>query len=1148
MTNIDLSLLPDYLIEASEHLEEMESLLLNLVDEPESTELMNEIFRPIHSIKGAAQFIGLERSSRLAHRLEDLLDLLRKGEHPSSAEVVELLISARDLIVSLAEELESTQAEVSSVDDMVNRITAEIENGTGQEETAVSGDASAASEESVAEEATVSAYEEENDQELFGIFLENMREKIDLVRTQSAELESSTDKVALLERCAENVQALQSAANYMGYDELTTIYGNWQEDITAVQDAIGSNEDVPYDFMDGYLTEILSIFPQLNQQSSAASENVVDEIKEQVFVEENRIESNKFESNSDVDLSLLPDYLIEASEHLEEMESLLLNLVDEPESTELMNEIFRPIHSIKGAAQFIGLERSSRLAHRLEDLLDLLRKGEHPSSAEVVELLISARDLIVSLAEELESTQAEVSSVDDMVNRITAEIENGTGQEETAVSGDASAASEESVAEEATVSAYEEENDQELFGIFLENMREKIDLVRTQSAELESSTDKVALLERCAENVQALQSAANYMGYDELTTIYGNWQEDITAVQDAIGSNEDVPYDFMDGYLTEILSIFPQLSIKIDPQTQQLDSQQTDEEKLFHKLSNALDTDASRPEEAEYELLHGVFEEMISDREEVSPEKPIPEKQAVEKKAVTTANNKKPAEKSTASVTSTDAAEAKTQASSTEKVVSKKAIKKAGAETTSKASDKALQAETPKQKQQVKAKENQRKTAGNKTGDIALKKNIRVEAEKIDSLINQVGELVVDRAYFFQLFEDMRGLQQHFKDDIGLDQKEMKEVRAFTYRMGEAIASLSRTSNELQEGVMKIRMLPISQLFNRYPRLVHDLTRNNNKKVNLKVEGEDTELDKMVVEKLSDPLIHIIRNAVDHGLEGAKDRVDSGKSETGTLFLRSYHESNQVVVEIMDDGRGIDPELVKRKAIEKGVVSKNEADRMTPQELIRLITAAGFSTADTITDTSGRGVGMDVVRKNIEKLNGTLEIDSRLGQGTSIRLKIPLTLAIIPAHLVRVSGNMYTIPLANIEETLRISKGETTVIEGTEVVYLREKTLPIIHLSKLFNTQNVDEDDENFFVVVVNTGTQKIGLVVDELLGQEEVVIKPLEDYLRDQSGFSGATIIGDGSISLILDIYEIANMMANEQIRRQQERTMQRKSVGSAS
>ena len=820
---------------------------------------------------------------------------------------------------------------------------------------------------------------------------------------------------------------------------------------------------------------------------------------------------------TDIDIELLPDYLVEAAEHLEEMESLLLKLAEEPDSTELMNEIFRPIHSIKGAAQFIGLERSSRLAHRLEDLLDLLRKGEHPSSTEVVELLISARDLIVRLAEELENTQSETLSVDDMVAQITAEIDGGQIREGSAT--EKSTATPESTADienepkQAEVPAattYEEENDQELFGIFVENMREKIDLVRTQAAELETSADKVALLERCAENIQALQAAANYMGYEELTAIYNNWHEDIVAVQEALGSNEDVPYDFMDGYLLEITELFPQLaSTSTVAKTTAVEEEKTPEENLAAKLSNALDDASSDSDEVEYELLHGVFEEMISERVD------------------------EPAEQKTEAQPQVVRAKPKKETKVSKKVAADKVTKDV-----KKSQPKTAEVDKPAKRQGDRRSDDRRSSETS-----VIKKSVRVEAEKIDSLINQVGELVVDRAYFFQLFDDMRVLQQHFKDDLGLDQREMKEVRAFTYRMGEAIASLSRTSNDLQEGVMKVRMLPISQLFNRYPRLVHDLTRNNNKKVNLKVEGEDTELDKMVVEKLSDPLIHVIRNAVDHGIEGSSDRISAGKAEIATLFLKSYHESNQVVVEVTDDGRGIDPVRIKEKAIEKGIVSKNEANRMLPQEIVRLITAPGFSTADEITDTSGRGVGMDVVRKNIEKLNGTLDIDSVPGKGTTIRLKIPLTLAIIPAHLVRVSGNMYTIPLANIEETLRIERSDSTIIEGTEVIYLRGKTLPIIHLTNLFSTDSHSGDQENLFVVVVNTGTQKIGLVVDELLGQEEVVIKPLVDYLRDKSGFSGATIIGDGSISLILDIYEIVKMTADQQIRRQHERTMARKS-----
>ena len=1134
MSDVDISLLPDYLVEAAEHLEEMESLLLKLADEPDNVEVLDEIFRPIHSIKGAAQFIGLERSSHLAHRLEDLLDLLRKGERPSSPAVVELLIAARDLIVTLADELESSQTEISSVDEMVDQITAEIEGGVAAdgiddvEDESVQIDIST----------TTGGYDEEYDQELFGIFVENLREKINLVRNEIAKLEGSSDKEALLEHCTEVIRSLHSAANYMGYEELTRIYSNCLEDIAAVQEALSSNETIPYDFMDGYLLEITEIFPQLAEVSSNAmneESSQPSDFETEVKVEADvSPEQENFDEDDDtLDVSMLPDYLVEAAEHLEEMESLLLKLADEPENIEVLDEIFRPIHSIKGAAQFIGLDRSSRLAHRLEDLLDLLRKGERPSSPAIVDLLISARDLIVKLADELENSQAEVSSVDDMVDQITAEIEADV------LAGSVDFPKD--VADQTNLASttYNEENDQELFGIFVENLREKIDLVRTQIAELESSPDKVALLERCAESIQSLYSAANYMGYEDLTRIYSNCLEDIVTVQQALANNEDIPYDFLNAYLLEITALFPQLAEmpalaevnkphkeeSTTAETYQADVEKTPEEILSEKLGKALDAAASNSEEAEYELLHGVFEEMISEQggQQVENESDAavskkPETKAVTTKAVTT--KAKPAQEKT------------------------KVSTKDGADKVAKVTNKIQQPKISEQDKQLKAK-NDRRTDDRRSSEASVvKKSVRVEAEKIDSLINQVGELVVDRAYFFQLFDDMRGLQQHLKDDIGLDPREMKEIRAFTYRMSEAIASLSRTSNDLQEGVMKVRMLPISQLFNRYPRLVHDLTRNNNKKVNLKVEGEDTELDKMVVEKLSDPLIHVIRNAVDHGIEGSSDRISAGKAEIATLFLKSYHESNQVVVEVTDDGRGIDPVRIKEKAIEKGIVSKNEANRMLPQEIVRLITAPGFSTADEITDTSGRGVGMDVVRKNIEKLNGTLDIDSVPGKGTTIRLKIPLTLAIIPAHLVRVSGNMYTIPLANIEETLRIERSDSTIIEGTEVIYLRGKTLPIIHLTNLFSTDSHSGDQENLFVVVVNTGTQKIGLVVDELLGQEEVVIKPLVDYLRDKSGFSGATIIGDGSISLILDIYEIAQMTSSKQIKRQHKIISDRKSA----
>jgi len=334
----------------------------------------------------------------------------------------------------------------------------------------------------------------------------------------------------------------------------------------------------------------------------------------------------------------------------------------------------------------------------------------------------------------------------------------------------------------------------------------------------------------------------------------------------------------------------------------------------------------------------------------------------------------------------------------------------------------------------------------------AIKQSLRVDARKIDSLMNQVGELVVSRAWFSQLYNEMRELQYHLQDTLGLEQREMKPVKALTFKLSEATVALGRVANELQEGVMKVRMLPIAQLFNRYPRLVRDLVHDTNgkKQVRLEVVGEETELDRMVIEEMSDPLIHVIRNAVDHGCETVKERQMLGKPEECTLKLESYHESNHVVIEISDDGRGINPESVKQKALEKNFFTQDELDRMSPRELMSIIMKPGFSTAGEVSKTSGRGVGMDVVKKNIEKLNGTIEIESKARVGTRFRIKIPLTLAIIQALLVRVGSDIFTVPLAAVEETLRIFEHEISMVEGVEVIHLRDATLSLLRLSEIF--------------------------------------------------------------------------------------------------
>jgi two-component system chemotaxis sensor kinase CheA len=310
--------------------------------------------------------------------------------------------------------------------------------------------------------------------------------------------------------------------------------------------------------------------------------------------------------------------------------------------------------------------------------------------------------------------------------------------------------------------------------------------------------------------------------------------------------------------------------------------------------------------------------------------------------------------------------------------------------------------------------------------------------------------------------------------------------------------------------------------------MIRDLSRELNKKIELVISGEETELDKSIVEEIGDPLVHIIRNSCDHGIEPPEERIAKGKPEVGTISLKAYNEGNQIVIQIDDDGKGLDPEMLKQKSLEKGIITEKEAETMSDKEAFALIFKPGFSTAAQVTNVSGRGVGMDVVKTNIEKLNGIIDIDSEVGKGTSIKLKIPLTLAIIQALLVGVQEEHYAIPLASVLETVRISKDEIYTVEGKNVMRLRDDVLSLVHIGDIFEVERILDANEHAYVVVLGLGTSKLGLIVDTLVGQEEIVIKSLGDYLKGIEGIAGATIRGDGGVTLIVDVVALMDIAKN--------------------
>jgi two-component system chemotaxis sensor kinase CheA len=451
------------------------------------------------------------------------------------------------------------------------------------------------------------------------------------------------------------------------------------------------------------------------------------------------------------------------------------------------------------------------------------------------------------------------------------------------------------------------------------------------------------------------------------------------------------------------------------------------------------------------------------------------------------------------------------------------------------------------------------KKAGKEAGAI-----LRVDSKRIDDLLNLVSETVITKATFNQInnqFNDMlaelHGIENVYREKIKdlfdslpdyLDKiqegKSVKDIRkeisdqygdlfslfdGFETSMKTNVGkfrstsqNLGRITGELQEGVMRIRMVPISQIFSRFPRLVRDLSKSLNKKINLVIEGEETELDKSVIEDLLDPIMHSVRNSVDHGIEDPEIRKAVGKPEEGMVILKASNEGNMIVIEISDDGKGIDVDAVKAKAVERGILSPNKV--LTDVEAFNLIFEPGFSTAKQITNISGRGVGLDVVRRQIDKLNGTVTVSSTHGKGTKFTIKLPLTLAIIQGLLVRVGQEIYSIPITSVIESLRVKPEDIRKIDNNEVFNIRSDVISLLRLNRLFGIRS-EEQQDFYFIVIVGNADKKMGFMVDSLIGEEDVVIKPLRDQFTNSPGIAGASILGDGSVSLIIDVGQLLEL-----------------------
>jgi two-component system chemotaxis sensor kinase CheA len=1152
----DQSLLADFITETGEHLEETERNLLQLEQQQDDAETLNRIFRSIHTIKGSSEYLGLERVAELSHKLESLLELLRRGERSVNSSVIDLLMACNDRIGALVEELDQHQQERSSIEDLVSSLKEVCEQ-------AAFGAVDAAA------EADRGYDEVEYDQELFGIFVEQLREGLSGLAGDADQLSGAEDAAAILETSADRLVTLQSSSNYMAYDELKGLYEKWSQSVDDAIASLKAGDTVDLEAFAGEtmlsnIERVKALFPKVSFDAMVEEDEqeAPDMVREPQAEAPEPVESPASDG-PETDQSLLADFITETGEHLEETERNLLQLEQQPDDVDTLNEIFRSVHTIKGSSEYLGMIRIAELAHKLESLLDLLRHSERSVDRTVIDLLITCNDRIGVLVSELEQNKEEESAVDDLLSQLETLIAD---EDKASKTPDVV---EKLVIEDETGAIYGEEHDHELFSIYLEQLNNGLKSLSDETDRLRNGESLQEILERCEVELRRLLSSANYMEYEELRDVFNRWLQEIAdtlglhvsgeavdidafcievmaeniqkaknffstmhsvteKVEDITEPVEDAPAEadaFENAFGMEINTDFSSITLNdvTDGETP-IELEQLpltdDDDMLLDKLASAFDSRLGFSSDTVKQYYHEDVENDL-----------FSEDKSVSKPYIADGDDTSAQQKADDTVVDVENVESMLFSGSEEKTPfdEAKLPEQVPAAPVRRPKRMPLQhTETAEPKKRY----NVGRRQSDKFRDRMLKQSIRVDSTKIDALMNQVGELVVSRSGFNQLFSEMRELQSMLKQSRKLDGREMQILKAITNRINEATTSLGRVTSELQENVMKVRMLPIAQLFSRYPRVVHDLVRNSNKKVNLEIYGEDTELDKKVIEQLADPLIHIIRNAVDHGIEDTATRRQKGKDETGTIRMEAYPESNYVVIEISDDGRGIDTGQIRERAIEKELITSEEAAEIKDEELLTYIMRAGFSTADEVTLTSGRGVGMDVVKDNIEKINGTIDIFSSLGTGARFRIKIPLTLAIIPALLVGVADEIFTIPLSTVDETLRISKDEISSIEGMEVCYLRENAVPIIRLKEVLRINDADagRDQHDLFVVIINAGTKQVGFVVDELKGRQEVVIKPLEDYLQEKSGFSGATILGDGSISLILDVFEMVQISLNQQ------------------
>ncbi len=960
---MDAEIFADFIVEAREHLETIEPNLLELEKCPDNLDLLNEIFRPMHSLKGASGFLGLNRINQLAHRCENILDEVRHAKMTMTSGIMDIILASTDALRQMLDFLESDNTDEGVP---IEGLVTEIDS-----------------------------------------LMENNGNVVPITAAQEADVEPEA-QLASDSEPAPSSQAHGDVAE-AGVD-----------DVAPTAKSLKKSDKSP--------KEWISAFPFREPYKLTA------------FGEGH-----------------LKDFVDESREIVENLNTGLLSLEEKSEGQdELINDIFRFFHNLKGNSGIIGYGEINALTHEAETVLNNMRKGEVQPSHELIDLLLFVVDILELLVEAIDCGEGTATPPDtsQVLHQLREALAGGPimlpasmyeevdGTENTD-SDPPAKADNTTVVAPAVVAMGTDDDDREMFRL---TVAQQLEIIRACMETLQGDSEHKPSIDAIYRCLVAIKNACSFVELPDIQV----YAERTAGIVDS-ARNSDMDFALLLDMLGQEVGIIKEMVIK-----------------ELNGASLDIQTSDASPEE-----------NVEKDQQEASAE---PQEKAPEEKPV----EAKPAEAVTPSAPA------------------KPEPKKEEVAPAPKPAPAAAKPAAPAIKPAAKP------APAGEPAKSSASSTIRVDHEKLDHLMNLIGELIINRNRYTLIARHL----EDANNDV--------DIQHVAQSLSETTYAMARISDDLQDTIMKVRMVPVASVFSRFPRLVRDLSRKSGKEVDLILEGEETELDKSVVEVIGDPLVHLIRNSVDHGIEAQEDRIAAGKPVKGRVVLRAFHKGNSVAIEIEDDGKGIDPDKMREVAIRKGIITPEDAKLLDDREAMELIFAPGFSSAEAITDISGRGVGMDVVRTNIKNLKGSVNISSEIGKGTRFTLLLPLTLAIIDALMVNVAEEMFAIPLDAVSETTKIDAELLTDINGRKAVTLRGEVLGIIELSEILNLPQPEVEPDVLSVVVIHDNGRRLGIVVDRLLERQEVVIKPLGSYLGDLKGISGATIMGDGSVILILDPHEI--------------------------